>query len=214
MLDHYYKKLRSLANSGQYKKGYELAKRLRKQYPDDATLIYNEAGLYGDDEDGRTPAEIKVRHKKAAVMYKPWLRKLRRLSPAFRSAFLNEYYWFSHQPYKQYRLGVADVKNKKNRGGYYSQGVGAVELSIKYLKAGRKSLSLLWAKRAEKAWLKFFKLDLKWYNSYCWYAKSLGLQGRLDEMEKALKNAARISGKSLNCEEFRVIRKEFINGRT
>ena len=201
-------KIRKFANSGQYKKAYLLAKRLRSRYPSEFTFAYSEAVMFGDDEDGRTPSEILKRHKIAAKMLRPWLRKLKGASPERRGAFRNEYYWFSHQPLKQYRLGVEEVKAGIN--GYYSQGVGAVEMAFKYAKLGRSILAIRWAKRAEKAWLRYFERQKDWYNSYCWYAKSLGLQGQSNEMEKALGRAAKISSKSIHCEEFRSVRKEVL----
>jgi hypothetical protein len=50
--------------------------------------------------------------------------------------------------------------------------------------------------KSENAWLKFFKHESKWFNSYFFYAAALGYQGRFKEMDKAFNRAAKIAGKS------------------
>jgi hypothetical protein len=119
----------------------------------------------------------------------------------------NEYFWFSRQPRKQYLLGVKRNKNKKD-SGYYSQGVGAAELAKKYALDRRKALCFRWAKRSEEAWLKFFKVEPNWFNSYFFYAMALGYQGRIDEMEKAMNKACRIAGKPKTWKAIRDLRKQ------
>lgn len=104
--DNYLTLLRQYSNSAKYGKAHRLAKKLRRLHPEEPMLAYYEAVMFGDDEAGRSPQEIKVRHRKAARMLKPWLQKLRKVDPNRRRSFRNEYYWFSHQPVKQYRLGL------------------------------------------------------------------------------------------------------------
>lgn len=201
------KKLRALSNSAQYKKAHLLAVKLSKKHPAEPYFAYCAAVMYGDDTKNRSKSEIAKRHRKSAELLKPWLRKLRRLEPNLRASLRNEYYWFSHQPFKQYQLGVERVAAGTKRA-YYSQGVGAVELARKYFKAHRFKMGLRWSKRAERAWRNFFKEDSNWYNSYGWYAESVGFQGNLEEMEYALKKAAKISGIPLRGVEFEEVRNQ------
>ena len=125
---------------------------------------YREAVYEAEESTGFTPAQIKARHSKAARKLKALMPRLRAVPFFYRASIRNEYYWFSHQPYKQYLLGVEMVQKGRKRS-YYSQGVGAVELAKVYAKQGKKKLFLRWAKIGEKAWLNFFKEDPNWYNS-------------------------------------------------
>lgn len=202
-----YEVLRKLSNSGRYRKAYQLARKWRSEYPDQPTYAYCEAVYYGDDEDGRGKREIAQRHKTASLMLRKLLRRLRSLPERTRNAVRNEYYWFSHQPKKQYQLGKELVK-KGNARAHYCQGVGAAEVARRYFEKGKSALGERWARTSEKAWTKFFQEDSKWYNSYCWYARSIGFQGRVKEMERALSRASKISGKPLNAQEFEEVRNE------
>lgn len=95
-----------------------------------------------------------------------------------------------------------------NLRGFYPQGVGAVELAKALFRAGKVANAMKWTKKAESAWLKFFKEDSNWYNSYCWYAKSLGFQGKQKQMDAALAQGAKIAGKSQKNHEFQKVRDE------
>jgi hypothetical protein len=189
-------KIRKLSNQARYKEIQSIVTGCLKKYPGDILLAYFDA-VYSAEGDAGTPAQIRVRHKKAAKKLKALLPRLRSVSFQRRASIRNEYYWFSHQPYKQYLLGKELVKRGRPRL-VYSQGVGAAELAKKYALEGRRGLSLRWAKTSEKAWLKFFKIDDNWYNSYFFYAAALGYQERFDEMNAAFSEAAKIAKKPKN----------------
>jgi hypothetical protein len=72
--------------------------------------------------------------------------------------------------------------------------VGACEMARNYALKGNYKLFLKWSKISELAWLEFFKVDSKWFNSYLFYATVLGFQGRDAEMHRALKKSSKISG--------------------
>lgn len=130
---------------------------------------------------------------KAADNLKPYLKKLRGIPEQNRVRTRNEYYWFSGQHLKQYKLGVEGV-NKGNFRSYYSQGVGAANHAYKLGLSGKQKLTLKWAKIAESAWEKYFlKVNKKYFDPWLWYALSLGLQGKNQSMEKALKIAAKLA---------------------
>lgn len=206
-IENYYQNLRSLSNRAQYDKAYALASKLSKQYPHVVEFEYVKAVMTAEDETGYTPAEIKKRHKRTVAMLKPLLKKLRSVKAELRAKIRNEYYWFSEEPYKQYLLGKEEVARGVKRA-YYSQGVGAIQLAKKYGLQGRPALCFKWAKISENAWLQFFKVDPNWFNSYFFYAMALGYQGRIEEMDKALARACKISGKTRNWKATRGLRIE------
>lgn len=196
-----------LSNGGQYTRAYLLARACKRKFPGHIHFEYAALVMYGDDESGRSKAEVKRRHHFAAKGLKKLFPKLKGVPLRFQASVRNEYYWFSHQPLKQYQLGKQMVRRGLPRA-VYSQGVGAVELAKKYLREGDRGNSLKWARIAEKAWLGFFAVDDKWHNSYCWYGMSLGLQGRYSDFETALRRSARISKQSPRAAEFNRFRNE------
>lgn len=199
-----------LSNSARYDEVYSMAKKHLALYPDSLLFAYYEAVFSAEQDAGFTPAQIKTRHQKAAAKLKKLLRRLRGAHLYFRASVRNEYYWFSHQPYKQYLLGKEMVA-KGRKGSVYSQGVGATELAKAYALKGKRGHAQRWARIAEDAWLKFFKVSPKWYNSHLFYAAALGYQDRLAEMDKAFARAAKIAGKSKNWSAIKHHRKEVID---
>lgn len=196
---------RKLSNSAKYTKAYKLAKSLTIKHPEVLLFAYYEALMTAEDDFSFSEKQTIANKKLAVKKFRKLLYRLRSAPEYLRKSIKNEYYWFSDQPYKQYKLGVSEVKSKQFRGGYYSQGVGAAMLARSYALKHKTQLAVRWAKRSESAWLKFFKINSKWYNSYLFYAKSLAYQGKLKESEKALLKAARIAKKSKN---WKLIRKE------
>ena len=202
--------LRKLSNSAQYAKAYKLAAELKKNYPKVLFFAYYEAVMTAEDNVNFTQSQIDKRYKLAAQKFRKLLYKTRWAEPRLRKSIKNEYYWFSMQHYKQYLLGVKEVKAKAFRGGYYSQGVGAAMLSKKYAFAGKKKLAVKWAEKSEKCWLKFFAIDPKWFNAYSFYARSLGYQNRLVECDKALAKAARIAKRPKNWNAIKKYKKDIM----
>lgn len=197
-IEKYRIKLRKLSNSAQYAKAYQFAKSLTKKYPQVLLFAYYEAVMTAEDDVNFTSKQVQLRYQLAAKKLKFLLKRTRGVSLVLRKSLKNEYYWFSKQPYKQYLLGVKEEKLGAKRGGYYSQGVGAAQLAKNYGLSGKKKLALRWAKKSEQAWLKFFKLDANWSNSYFFYAMSLAYQDRLKDCDKAFAKAARIAKKPKN----------------
>lgn len=156
-IEKYTQRLRNLSNRARYDEAYALSKRLVKEHPTVLIFAYNEAVMTAEDDEGYTPAEVRARYRSATRKLRVLLRRLRSAPPQMRFAIRNEYYWFSSQPRKQYRLGLEEAR----RGlvsGYYSQGVGAVQLAKQYGLKGQKGLFMRWARKSEKAWLKFLRL--------------------------------------------------------
>lgn len=209
-IEEYRLKLRSLSNTAQYSKAYKLAKKLYQQHPHILIFARYEAVMTAEGTVGFSDQQIKQRYQSASKKLRKLLYKLKGVDPVLGKSIKNEYYWFSKQPYKQYLLGVNEVKAKAYKGGYYSQGVGAVMLSEKYAKVGKIKLALRWAKKSEKAWLKFFKIDSNWYNSYLFYAMSLGYQNSLKECDSALAKAAKIAKKPKTWKVIKEVKSEVL----
>ncbi len=179
-------KIRTLANSGQFKKAYSMAFKLKSEHPGCLMYAYWEAVFTAEDTSGMSPSKAKAQYRKATNKLRKLLYRLAGSSPRLAASIRNEYYWFSCQPLKQYRLGVETVK-AGDKGGYYPQGVGASQLALQYAMKRQVGPCLRWARVSEKAWLKYFKIVPNWFNSYLFYARALGLQGKKTEMMNALK---------------------------
>lgn len=209
-IQKYRKRFRALSNSARCREAHDLAKRLYRRYPDVLLFGYYEAVMSAEEDVGFTPKQVEQRYLRASKKLALLLRRIRKVPVYLRSSLRNEYYWFSRQPYKQYRLGVSLVKSG-NKRSYYSQGVGAVEVAKRYAKQKKVVLARRWAKIAERAWLNFFKVDSEWFNSYFFYAQALGYQGRFEEMELALQRAAKIAGKTTRWKAISHERKQILD---
>ena len=186
--------IKALNNRARFAQAHRLARQLKKRYPRVLDFAYIEAVMTAEDDINYSKAENRRRYRAAANKLRDLLRRLRGAPLDLRHAIRNEYYWFSQQPLKQYRLGVERGRRSPRRG-HYSQGVGAAMLAKHYALRGNRRLCEHWAKISEKAWLRFFQIDANWFNSYFFYAQALGLQGRHEDMEKALKKSASIARK-------------------
>jgi hypothetical protein len=208
-IDKIHAKIRRMSNSARFDEAYALAKKHMALHPEVLLFAYCEAVMSAEDDTGFTPTEVRARYKSAAKKLRRLLRRMRGATPWLRAAIRNEYYWFSRQPLKQYRLGREQTA-KGNLRSYYSQGVGAVEVAKGFARKGRRGRALVWARKSEKAWLNFFKVNSKWFNSYFFYAMALGYQGRLTEMEKALATGARIAGKTMRWQPVKDCRRDIL----
>lgn len=194
---YYRKKISDLSNHARYKEVQSMSKKLYKKYPYVLHFQYLEAVFTAEETEGISEQELKFRYQKASEKLKKVLLKLKNQDLVFRLKVRNEYYWFSKQPLKQYKLGIEGVK-KGVKMSYYSQGVGAAMLAEKYALEGKSKLMLRWAKLSEKAWLNYFKIVPDWYNSYTFYAMVLGFQGKISEMDSALEKCRIIAKRPKN----------------
>ena len=197
----YRAKIAAFSNSGQYKKAYQLARKLNQKYPAILLFEYLEAVFAAEDPRGLSEIELNSRYKIASQKLLKLTRKLHGSDPLFAKSVRNEYYWFSKQPYKQYRLGVEMVKKGINKS-YYSQGVGSCELSYDYALKGHYKSANKWARISIQSWKKYFKIVPNWYNSYLFFAKANGILGNEKEMMNALKTASKISKMPLTDDIF------------
>lgn len=195
-IEEYRIKLKNLSNRAQYKKAYVLAASLMKKYPKVMWFARYEAVMTAEGNERKYPL--------AAKKLRKLLMRTRGVEPILRRSLKNEYYWFSRQPYKQYKLGLQGNGHPDRafrRVSYYSQGVGSAMIAKNYALKGNKKRAIHWAKISEKAWERFFKVDPNWHNSYYFYAMALAYQNRLKEADKALETAAKIAKKPKNWSE-------------
>lgn len=203
---NYRETVSKLSNSGKFKEAHRLSLKLTKQYPDVILFQYLEAVYAAEDTRKLSQSQTNKKYSLAAKKLKKLLTRLKNVEPSLRKSIRNEYYWFSKQPYKQYLLGLESLN--KGEKGYYSMGVGASRIALKYLRQGKETSGNKWAKISENAWLNFFKIDPDWFNAYYFYAVALGLQGRTKEMHKALAKGSQISGIPVTDEMFQEAIKE------
>ncbi len=196
-VEEFESKIRSLSNRARYDDACVLSRYFLRAYPDLVVAAYYEAVFTAEKTEGYSKAENRMRYATAAKKLQRLLVRLRGVDSNLRTRIRNEYYWFSNQPYKQFLLGQEQVRLGYQRANY-SQGVGAIGVAKEYARKGKIGLAMRWAKRSENAWKRFFKVDPNWYNSYLFYAQSVGLQGRTTEMNRAFRRASQISGKSIN----------------
>lgn len=202
----YRKQLGALSNLGKYKQAHVLAKSLVKKHPDILYFQYIEAVMTAEQSAGYSKKQIEKRYQLASAKLKKLIPKTRsHKNKKMHSSIMNEYYWFSKQPLKQYRLGVLRVNNGE-KSAYYCQGVGAAMLALHHSKQNKKSSALRWAKKSEKAWLNYFKIVPDWYNSYLFFAMALGFQNKLAEMDSAFTKASKISKQPLSHPVFKEFR--------
>lgn len=203
----YKTQFRALSNSGKYTTAHVLAKSLVKKHPDILYFQYIEAVMTAEQSAGYSKKQIEKRYRLASAKLKKLIPKTRSAkNKKMHSSIMNEYYWFSKQPLKQYRLGVAQVK-EGDKYAYYSQGVGAAMMALHLSELNKKSSALRWAKKSEQAWLNYFKIVPDWYNSYLFFAMALGFQNKIAEMDSAFKTASKISRQPLTHPVFNEFRK-------
>jgi hypothetical protein len=198
---------RQLVRKARYKEAFLLAKKTLKRYPNNRFAIYRYAVTLGDSGSYVSSRQHAKNQAASAKLFRSLLKSVNGIDARWVIAFRNEYYWFSKQPYKQYRLGIDQVKTQ-GKSSLYSAGVGATSLSQKYYEQGKAKLGKLWAQKAIAAWKIFVTEIDDYYNAYVWYAKSLGLTGDLAGMEKYLRKAAKLANKPLSYKEFGTTRKD------
>ena len=188
-----------------YKKAFETITKAKKLWPNDFYVISYYASImadYGENLGGRNKIIYK---KKACVILKKLLYRTKGADKRMVYVTRNEYYYHSEQFRKQYLLGV-ERASKKDKHGYYCQGVGAAWHSLNLAKKNINHLATLWANRAIKAWKLYFKINPNYYNSYVHYALALGILKKFKEMENALQKSQKLSGKNKSYKEFKEIR--------
>jgi len=187
--------------AAQYKRAFELAKKLKAKFPDNRFAQYHYAVALGDCGEWATSKTAEKNSKIAALLLRDLLRRSSGIDSHWRRSWRNEYYWFSKQHFKQWKLGRELVRAGQPKARY-SMGVGAVSLAFSLVSKGKTKQGLVWASKARKAWEEYFQFVPDYYNSYVWYAKSLGILGDAKGMERALSKAAKLAKRPLNYREF------------
>lgn len=196
----------NLVEKARYKEAFIIAKKHSIKNTADPVAQYLYAMLLGDSQEGLTKRKIELNRKKSAKILRNVVKNIRSIPSSQRYSILNEYYWFTRQPKKQYQHGQAEIK-KGSLKGYYSMGVGAVSYAKLLLENGKISRAQQWLLKAQKSWEAYFKTNPGYYNAYCWYAESLGMQNKISEMNLALKKASKLAKRPADYMEFNEVRK-------
>ncbi|MDE2490009.1 MAG: hypothetical protein KGM24_04130 [Elusimicrobia bacterium] len=198
------RRLFALVRKARYKDALRAAKKRWRAQPGNPYAVYSYAVLLGDCQDGLSLAVVERNRRSAVRLLKPLMRRLSAFAPAHRPSIRNEYYWFSRQRLKQYRIGIEEVRAGRRRGTC-SQGVGAAWHALDLARRGRLARARRWARASERAWKRFLADD-SYYNAYVHLGLALGVLGRRGEMEKALRTGARLAGKPAIWHEFEEVR--------
>lgn len=198
-------KIFALVRRARYREALILADGYRREHPLDPYYVYRYAVLLGDRQDGLAPPVIEKNRREAVRLLKPLMLRLRCFEAAERARIRNEYYWFGRKRIAQWKLGQAEEARGSWRGAY-SCGVGAAWHAYDLAKKGRWSRARRWAREARAAWRRFLRHD-RYYNAYVHLGLALGVAGRIDEMEHALRTGAKLSGRRTDWHEFSEIRK-------
>lgn len=191
--DKLYAVLTKLIYKADYGAAVKYLKTERKKFPNNFYIETNLATLPYENAFYLPKKQKEKAFAKAAANLKPYLKKLNGIPENNRRRTRNEYYWFSQQHMKQYKLGSEGVKAGNNRA-YYSQGVGAANHAYKLGLLGKHKLSVKWAQIAENSWQQYFlKVNKKYFDPWTWYALAVGIQGKSQLMENALKKAATLA---------------------
>jgi len=206
------KRIWKLVTLARYEAAYQRAKKLYQKHPKNYRVLYRYAVCLGDRTGENRSKEARKNHQSAVKILKKLTYRIRAFEPSRRAAVLNEYYWFSHQPRKQYRLGLKETRNK-NQNSFYSMGVGAWGMVELYARRNKLKLAIRWAQKSSDAWESYFKYQSRYYNAWVWYARAQGFLFGKAEMEKALKVAQRLSHRPKSYVEFREARREVLELR-
>jgi len=204
--DDYRLKAWEHVKSADYKKAFQIIEKALKIWPDDFLILADYACILGDYAESRSSLLCQKYKRKACEIFKGLMRQLRGKSDNVVAYVLNEYYYHSGQRKKQYSHGVKTVSKGLKARGYYSQGVGAAWHASELARNRSAHWAHFWAKRAIKAWERYFGIERDYYNSYVHYALALGIMGRFNDMEKALLRSGKLSGKPQSYKEFEEVR--------
>jgi len=204
-------KIKKFVYRAEYIKALQYANYVLKKFPNNFKLKVNYASILGDAAEMLSPVKRAEQKKKSIEIMRKllsearWHQKSRELY-----VLKNEYYWQTAQHFKQYQLGVREVRASNSSGGYYSQGVGAAWHAYFLAKRGQLKRAIYWAKISINAWKNYNKHVPQYYNQYVHWALAYGILNQQKQMMSMLKMAAKLSKKSLNYREFQEII-EFVN---
>lgn len=210
----HFKKVSEAIRVANYKRGYILAGKALKLFPEQPlaeldyyTIMADYGAVMGGSEGRRL-------HKRGTKGLCRMIKKIRSFDEEDRSFVKNEVYFQTRQFKKQYELGISEYKKTKNLRCFYSSGVGAAWYANDMFKKRQIKRCQSWAQKSVDAWEKFWGYRKDYYNAYIHYALALGFLGRTSEMEKALKTAQKISKKPASFSEFANIRNIIKNFQT
>jgi hypothetical protein len=191
--------VRKFINLAQYKQAFKYLTQISTKYPNSYYIASMLATLNAEDAFVLPEAKKEKIFEIAAKKLRQLLYGTKGASLRLKSRNINEYYWFSEQPKKQYLFGVKLV-GLGETNGLYSQGVGAGNYAYKLFTEGKFTLGLRWAHKSQLCWEEYFeKVAKDYHDPWYWYALALGLQKKEKEMNFALAKSAKLS--KLNLEK-------------
>lgn len=181
-----------------------LLRRACKTYPSEFDISFMYAQLLGDLSFSKSRATgLRMRNEAITVLRK--LSRVRNRSADERWKVLRHLYYFSGQHLKNYRLGLAEV-SRGNRLCFLSQGIGAGCHALSLLEQRNTKQAMLWAEKAERAWLSLFQTEARQPNRLCHFARALAIQGKYADADECVREAAQTARAPMSS--FRAVRNE------
>jgi hypothetical protein len=190
--EDYVRDIRALFSSGKGGAARRVAAAFLRRYPRNDRARYHFAVALSEITAGLSKAAVARNKKRTVTLLRGLLRPRRRLTPLLADAVENEYYWFSEQPKKQYRLGLRGIK-RKLPGAVYSCGVGGAMLALKSARSGDESARKLWSRRSLVAWKSYHRKFDERFGSVLYEAVAWGAAGDLVMMEGRLRRCAALA---------------------
>jgi len=194
-------KLKALVLKGKYKEAMEIAGNALKLQPKNFELRFQYAKLLGDWADELPIAKKKKAKDQAIRILRPLLRSLSGKKPELRFGICLNYYYQSENFKGMYGFGRRLIANK-NRNGYYASGVGASHEAFRLHQARKLSQAKNWTKKAIASWKSYGLAREKYYFPHYCEAMAFALNGENQKAMKSLKNAARLSHRTVQDWEF------------
>ena len=194
-----------------YRKAMLLLERLRKLEFDDFETDFMYAKLLGDYADELPQAKQTVMKKQSVQILSKLIRQMNGKSFDLRFGVRLNYYYQTRRFADLERVGRS-IGRENRLKGVYASGVGA-SLEAERLATHGRTQNLVRAKkfasRAIRYWEQYFDLNRKevYYFPYTLLAMGAAIAGSEAKMDKALKSAAKLSGRTADYWEFAVIRK-------
>ena len=183
----YEKKLRALFSADKAGAARRLAANFLKNYRGNFQARYCYAVSLSEGTAGLSKAQVDRNRKRTVMLLKKLINERHRITLEQSLGLENEYYWFSNQPEKQYKLGRRMLRRHGITRAHYSCGVGAAMMALKEARRGNLTAVRVWFDRAQASWKQYHREFSERLGSVIFEAIAWGANGDFRMMEKKLR---------------------------
>ena len=187
---------------GDYRGGLKIVLQARKEFPRCVDVNFQYAKLLGDWADELPPKRQARAKREAIAILTPMVRALGGRSAEFRFGVCLNYYYQKRDYRGMHRFGKRLIQ-RRDRKGYYTQGVAGALEALREHGRGRRSRARFWAQSSKSAWLKYGLGGEKYYFAHYCSALASALLGERRKALASIKLAARVSRRKISDWEFR-----------